>query len=150
MLASGQPLALTNSLVSLRSCSAVAGVPVVDHHEVADAAGLEDLVDGARRRVEAQRLGLDRHDDLVGHVEHRAQRVGGGAPAQRVGPVVAGVEVDPAGGVDVDVLDAGQVLQPRQAGQVVVGLHDVEGQVVDARRPPDRGALRVDGDRGDR
>ena len=109
MLASGQPLALTKSLVWLRSWSAVAGIPVVDHHEVAQPAGLEHLGDGARGRVEAQRLGLDRHDHLIGHVQDRAQHVGGRPLAQRVGPVVVGVEVDPARGVDVDVLDAGQV-----------------------------------------
>lgn len=62
-----------------------------------------------RALVEAQRFGLDGHDDLVGHVQDGAQNVGGGPAAQGVATAAVSVEVDPSGGVDVDVLDAGQI-----------------------------------------
>jgi len=60
-------------LVWLRSCSPSRGIPVTDDDECSAArAAAKTLVMVAGGRVEAQRLGLNRDDYEVPHVEHGA------------------------------------------------------------------------------
>lgn len=138
---------------------AVARVPGVDDDGVGQTAGDDDTFDGASGRVEGERFGRHRDENVVGDVESCGEDVlvlqAAGGVDKDVLPVVAlaedvvgdGGEVNGRGGLpdaallvgnDVDL--RAEVFQAGEAVGVFVGSGEVEGKVVaDAVGPPNCG-----------